>query len=500
MKNKLILTIILLLSCAITGLYAAAPGGAGAAEAGNSTGRPQAMPRIAPGMQRSGLLGSVGSALNYAAGAARSTGGALANAYSDTLRWLAGGRPAASPTGSAAADYKPSEETARSLEDMWFLHSLIPEETAEQLAKNLSEAGIRSGAGTKDIARHLKGAGGLFTTAIREKVRRNLILSGPAVYIGLPLNKAYEGDYESFRDDLIACLNYELGTNHRVNLSLSYINLGELVRNNPDQFVDLMHAVYDTIDHNQCILTQLNLNGNGLTTLPEDAFGQFGSLRELSLNENQLTTLPAGIFAGLINLRLLLLSNNQLTTLPPGIFGGLTNLQRLRLNNNQLTTLPPGIFAGLINLQGLWLNNNKLTNLPPGIFADLINLQGLWLYENQLATLPPDIFAELSNLQLLSLHSNQLATLPADIFAGLTNLQILSLSGNKLAMLPPGIFADLTKLQKLLLDENKLIVLPNGIFADLTRLQNLWLFGNQLPSEVQEAIRQELPATTEITF
>ncbi len=480
MSNKMILT-TLLLSCAITELYAAAPGGAGDAEAGNSTGRPQAMPRIAPGMQRSGLLGSVGSAISYAAEAARSTGEALANAYSGTRRWLTGGRPGASSTGSAAAAYKPSEETERSLEDMWFLHSQphLQDQIARQLAKNLSEAGIRSGAGTKDIARRLKGTGGLFTTAIREKVRRNLLLLEPAVIIELPLSKAYQGDYESFRDDLIAYLNGELvkiGTNHRVTLNLSYRNLGELVRNNPDQCIVLMHAVYDTIDHSQCILTQLNMNGNGLTTL------------------------PPGIFAGLTNLQRLLLDNNQLATLPAGIFGGLTNLEFLSLHRNQLATLPAGIFGGLTNLQLLLLGDNQLANLPPDIFAGLTNLQKLELDENQLATLPPDIFTGLTNLQKLWLSHNQLTTLPFGIFAGLTNLQELWLSDNQLTNLPPGIFAGLTNVQTIWLDDNQLVTLPADIFTGLTNLQHLTLSGNQLPPEAQEAIRQELQAITDSRF
>ncbi len=436
MNNTKILT-TLLLSCAITGLYAAAPGGAGDAEAGNSTGRLQATRDITPEMQRSGLLGSVGSALSYAAEATRSTGRrtgeALANAYSGTRRWLTGGRPGASSTGSAAADYKPSEETERSLEDIWLLHSQqqLQDQIARQLAKNLSEAGIRSGAGAKDIARHLKGAGGLFTTAIREKVRRNLLLSEPVVIIELPLSKAYQGDYESFRDTLIAYLNDELvkiGTHHRVIVDLSYRNLGELVRNNQDQFVDLMRAVYDTIDSHQCLLTGLNLNGNGLTTLP------------------------------------------------------------------------PGVFTGLINLQLLWLGRNQLANLPPGIFAGLTDLQELRLDGNKLAIMPPDIFAGLTNLQILLLNSNQLVTLPAGIFAGLTNLQRLWLSGNQLAALPAGIFAGLINLQILALGVNKLTTLSAGILADLTKLQELYLFGNQLPPDAQEAIRRELPTTIKIWF
>ncbi len=340
MKNKMILTTILLLSCAITGLYAAAPGGTGDAEV-----------------------------------------------------------------------YKPSKDAASNLEDMWLLHSLMPDALAQQLTKNWIKAGRNPAPSIEEVAQHFGGEGGLFTPAILEKVRRNLILSGPVEFIELPLSKAYQGDYESFRDVLIVYLYDELvtiGTNHRISLKLSNMNLGELVRNNPGQFVDLMHAVYDTIDHCQCIVTQLNLNGNDLTTLPEGVFSQCDSLKTLHLEDNRLATLPSGIFAGLINLQELYLIGNQLVTLPAGIFGGLTNLQELWLNDNQLTNLSPSVFAGLTNLQHLLLNRNQLATLPPGIFAGLTNLKNLWLNSNQFATLPDGIFAGLTRLQKLYLFDNQL--------------------------------------------------------------------------------------------
>ncbi len=244
MKNTMILTTILLLSCAITGLYAAAPGG----------------------------------------------------------------------TGAAAAESL-SDEATRNLEDMWLFHSLMPDALAQQLAKDWLKAGRNPAPSIEEVAQHFGGEGRLFTRALLEKVRKNLILSGPVKFIELPLSKAYEGDYGSFRDDLIACLDDELvkiGTNHRVTLNLSHRNLGELVRNNQDQCVDLMHAVYVTIDHNQCILTGLDLSDNGLTTLPEGVFDQFDSLRALNLYGNQLTTLPPRIFAGLTRLQNLYLFNNQL--------------------------------------------------------------------------------------------------------------------------------------------------------------------------------------------
>ncbi len=411
MKNKLILTTILLLSCAITGLYAAAPGGTGDAAAGSL-----------------------------------------------------------------------SEETTRSLlEDKWLLHSQpqLQDQIAQQLARDWIRAGRNPRPSLEEVTQHFGGEGSLFTPAILEKVRRNLILSGPVEFIELPLSKAYQGDYESFRDDLIAYLNGELtriGANHRVDLKLSYKNLGELVRNNPGQFVDLMHAVNDIVIGHQCIVTQLNLISNGLTTLPEDAFDQFDSLQALHLELNRLTTLPPGIFAGLTNLRCIRLDGNEFATLRSDTFAGLTNLQELSLDTNQLVTLPPDIFAGLTNLQELWLGNNKLATLPRGIFTGLINLRRL------------------------SILRNLLVTLPVDIFAGLTKLQELWLGRNQLTTLPPGIFADLTNLQELWLSRNQLATLPPDTFAGLANLKILSLFGNQLPPEAQEAIRQELPATTKIEF
>ncbi len=382
MKNTMILTTILLLSCAITRLYAAAPGGAG-------------------------------------------------------------------------GTYEPLDEATRNLEDMWLMHSLMPDALAQQLAEDWLMAGRNPAPSIEEVARYFEGEGRMFTRAILEKVRRNLILLVPVKYIRLPLSKAYQGDYESSRDALIAYLNDELmriGAHHAVSLKLSKMNLGQLARDNPGQCVDLMHALNDIINGHQCIVTELDLRDNGLTTLPEGVFGQFGSLQKLCLNQNQLVTLPPGIFAGLTNLQHLLLSDNQLATLLPGIFAGLTNLWALSLAENQLATLPAGIFAGLTNLQQLYLIGNQLVTLPSDIFAGLTNLQGLLLNENRLTTLPAGIFAGLINLNHLSLHNNQLATLPP------------------------------------------------GIFADLTNLKILLLLGNQLPPEEQEAIRRELPIRTKIEF
>ncbi len=304
MKNKILLTTVLLLSCIITGLYAAAPGGASGAEAGSS----------------------------------------------------------------AAAAYEPSEEAVRNLEDMWLLdsQSQLQDAIAQQLAKDLSRAagGARS---VEGIARPYGGVGGMFSRAMLEKTRDKLLRLEPSTNVYLTHAITYRGDYGSFKATLIDRLNSELtriGANHGVRLGLHAKNLGQLVRDNPDQFIDLINAINDTITNNshQCVLTRLYLHDNGLETLPERVFDSLGSLGSLDLGDNRLTTLPPDIFAGLNNMYWLSLEGNQLTTLTPGTFAGLSNLEELNLSRNQLATLPPGIFAGLKNLRGLDLFGNQL---PP---------------------------------------------------------------------------------------------------------------------------------------
>ncbi len=171
MKNKMILTIVLLLSYAITGLYAAAPGGTGDAEAGNSSESARTTRNVAPGMQRSGVFGS---ALGYAARAARGTGGTLVDWYSGTRRWLTGGRPLAgqqtvvdvnqpstapssagvAPTGGDTSVTGLSKEVMHNLEDKWLLHSLMPDILAQQLTRDWIRAGRNSRPSLEEVAQH----------------------------------------------------------------------------------------------------------------------------------------------------------------------------------------------------------------------------------------------------------------------------------------------------------------------------------------------------------
>ena len=244
-------------------------------------------------------------------------------------------------------------------------------------------------------------------------------------------------------------------------------------------------------------LTQLQLFGNSLSTLPDSVFDGLTALTTLKLNDNSLTTLPAGVFDELTALTTLWLEKNFLTSLPADVFDELTELTVLYLHENSLTSLPAGVFDELTALTTLWLEKNFLTSLPADVFDELTELTVLYLHENSLTTLPAGVFDELTALTVLWLHNNSLTTLPANVFAGLTALGGLYLGGNDLTTLPAGVFDGLTALVELSLNENELTTLDADVFNDQTALLALYLFDNAL-STLPAGVFDGLTALTEL--
>ena len=155
--------------------------------------------------------------------------------------------------------------------------------------------------------------------------------------------------------------------------------------------------------------TELNLNGDQLTSLPAE-IGQLKNLTELNLLNNNLTSLPAEI-GQLKNLRVLDLGFNYQISLPAEI-GQLKNLIKLVLYYNNLTSLPAEI-GQLKNLRVLDLYDNKLTSLSAEI-GQLKNLTVLRLDSNNLTTLPAEI-GQLKNLTTLYLHGNDGLGIPPEV-------------------------------------------------------------------------------------
>ncbi|KAK3907933.1 Leucine-rich repeat protein soc-2-like protein [Frankliniella fusca] len=109
-----------------------------------------------------------------------------------------------------------------------------------------------------------------------------------------------------------------------------------------------------------CNLSEIHLDGVGLSTLSED-INCLKTLRILNCNNNLLQWLPENI-ADLENLTHLSLSNNEILYIPSG-FGKLVNLQELFLDCNKLEDLPSS-FADLKSLQYLDLYGNHFYDIP----------------------------------------------------------------------------------------------------------------------------------------
>ena len=339
-------------------------------------------------------------------------------------------------------------------------------------------------------------------------------------------------------------------------------------------------------------LEALLLTNNQLTELPDDVFDGLTALGQLYLDGNGLTTLKDSsdnvIFADSIKLTELLLDNNLLSSLPDGVFDGLTELRLLTLHENPFASLPDDVFEGLTKLGKLTLpdgmrlpislekiapNHVRMVapkgapfdievslmvtggrlegdptsfTIPKGsVESDPIrvhrpthsfdavtvdigtlpsppsNHEGYALEKS--GTLPLDAIsrldlpsghplagrtpqvvfaiakeagiepeavtaANLADIDLtgiigtLNLVSEEITALTARDFNGLSGLRQLRLSYNELTSLPDGVFDDLTSLRGLRLSYNELTSLPPGVFEELSGLEELYLSDNKLTS------------------
>eukprot|EP00051_Salpingoeca_urceolata_P026923 m.479283 g.479283 ORF g.479283 m.479283 type:complete len:1737 (+) comp21395_c0_seq1:185-5395(+) len=256
---------------------------------------------------------------------------------------------------------------------------------------------------------------------------------------------------------------------------------------------------------NSTLLETLLLDTNTITSIPNttDLF-DFPELQRLSLFGNQISSLPANAFGSLSRLRVLNLDLNGLTTVPVGSLAGLTSLETLSFNSNEIQGLDnASTFESLVSLHTLDLSRNSITVIDAEVFEPLTSLQILDLTTaGNLDTLPSSLFeAQGASLHTLFLVGIGLEQLPEDMFQTLTKLQILDLSGNKLTQLPEGLAAavelrelsvggnDLTeipnlrvwpKLTSVKLKDNSITTIPRGSFGGLTLLTQIDLSNNQI--------------------
>ena len=241
-------------------------------------------------------------------------------------------------------------------------------------------------------------------------------------------------------------------------------------------------------------LSTLDISGNALTSLHANIFSDTNNLGYLYASNNQLTTLPASIFTGnsdlILTLTELVLDGNRISSLPELVFDNLETLEILSLSDNMLATLPNNIFNHIPDDPDYMVpgTSSELRPSDPDDQNNESNLDELYLDGNLLETLHAEIFDQLDYMTLLDLSGNNLAgdsqqtQLPTTIFDS-TSLVWLDLSDNLLQTWP----TLNTTLVSLFASNNSLGDLPSNL-SSLTSLKTFHLYHNALaPSAVDPA-------------
>jgi len=156
-------------------------------------------------------------------------------------------------------------------------------------------------------------------------------------------------------------------------LSFYYSMNGNAWKSNKNWLGEEAYCNWDGIEcDDDREVVKLNLSNNNINGTLSTEIAKLTTLVELDLSGNGLTTIPAEVFGGLFTIDL----EQNLCVLK----GGLQRLESLKLQNNKIETIPDNI--GLLqNLTELDISNNIIQPVPEEI-ALLPVLDFLWLQGN----------------------------------------------------------------------------------------------------------------------
>ncbi|KAL5280367.1 Tl.2 family protein [Megaselia abdita] len=255
-------------------------------------------------------------------------------------------------------------------------------------------------------------------------------------------------------------------------------------------------------------LTELDLSGNKIESIPRIVFQNRNTLTTLILSQNRISTVDAKIFEGFGNLKELDLSYNSIINLEKL---DIPSLKSLNLEMNKLGFIFKDMFSSL-NLTKLNLDGNPVENNPPNFFKnstflkelqinlidrfisdqmlnglnhlgkltvrfvinsedDLILNSNSNVYENSLKLFSQSLFDNFTEINYLNLffehffYFSRFTFIPESAFQYLKNLKILKLSSLKLSTVSENLLRHQEQLLEIDLSENAFMsALPENIF------------------------------------
>ena len=251
---------------------------------------------------------------------------------------------------------------------------------------------------------------------------------------------------------------------------------------------------------NLCIL---NLDFNQISYLFPRQFAHLPNLQVLGLSFNKLKQIESGLFAS-NRISELNLIGNELNTLPDDLMLGKisSTLKFLKLGRNKLTAIPNCLST--INITGdtspvleyLDVSHNQLRELPSDLFGSRLwlSLKDLHVGHNNISYIAPSLFHSLflQSIELIDLSFNSLKSLPGNMLHSRNSATLfkIRMNYNKITFLPDNLFKGhfVINMLEIYLSFNEITVIPAHFFEHLENLNRIFLNNNKIKSITAEML------------
>ena len=154
-------------------------------------------------------------------------------------------------------------------------------------------------------------------------------------------------------------------------------------------------------------LKKLALYGNPITTIDGNAFQRLAhTLSDLQLAGCQLTSLPVVALSKLHALETLDMTGNNITRIQSYAFCNLRRIKEIRLDSNQIGIIEPNAFCNLPSLRHLLISGNHIrSNITKSMFIGLSAVSRIDLSDNQIRSME-NLFEAIPTLTFLDVDQN----------------------------------------------------------------------------------------------